>query len=70
MNPWGNFDVDPNIKVLELRIHQSIRDPNAANTGAERSRRHRHAFANLQRSLLPVEGPELRVLEQLGIGFA
>src|SRR6202142_848795 len=61
----GDFDFPAQFKILELRIHQRV-DADAADARLEGSSRHRYAVANLQRSLLPIHGANLWLLNKLG----
>ena len=61
-----DVDVDAHIQILELRVDQRV-DADAADAGLERSGRDRHAVADLQRSLLPIQSANLWILKQLGV---
>ncbi len=64
-----NVDIDADVEILELRIHQRV-DADAANAGLERSGGNRHAVADLQRGLLPIQRANLRILNQFGVAVA
>src|SRR6201987_648034 len=65
----GDVDVHAHIQVLKLSITEKIY-PHATHAGLERARRDRHAIADLQRRLLPIQGAYLRILQQFRIGVA
>src|SRR5208283_1932628 len=61
-----DINVYADVNVIELGIDQGI-DAYAANSGLKRTGGHGNALANLQRSLLSVEGADLRLLQNPGI---
>ena len=69
MHMRRDIDIDADIQILELRIDQRV-DTHPADAGLERSSRDRHTVANLQRSLLPVQRANLRILNKLGVALA
>ncbi len=66
MNLGRDVDVDADVQILELGIDQRV-NTDAANAGLERAGGYRDAVADLQRSLLAIQGADLRVLDELHI---
>ncbi len=64
-----NVDIHADINVVELSIDQRI-DADTADARLERAGGHRHALANLQRSLLTVGSTDLRLLDKLATAVA
>src|SRR5215472_4852573 len=62
-------DVDADIQILKLRVHQRV-DSDATDAGLERSSRDGDPIADFQRSFLAIERANLRILNQLGIAVA
>src|SRR5208282_4695394 len=56
-------------EILKLSVNQRV-DADASDSGLERSRGHRHSFADLERRLLVIQGANLRVLQHLRIAVA
>src|SRR5438309_545692 len=69
MDARRNVDVDAHIEILKLGVDQRI-DADSADSGLERTGCYGHAIADLQRGLLPVQRPNLRVLDDLGVAVA
>ena len=64
-----DVNVHAHIEILKLRVDQRV-NAHASNAGLKRSRRDRHAIADLQRSLLPIKRANLRILDKFGVGVA
>ena len=64
MNVWSNVYVYPYVQILKLGIHQGV-DTDAPDAGLKRSRGHRNTLPYLQGRFLPVQGTDLRILDQL-----
>src|SRR6266446_561107 len=69
MHAGSDVNVDADIKVLKLGIDERI-DSHSTNAGLKRTRRYRHAIADLQRRLLPVQSADLWILDELGVAVA
>ena len=69
MHARSNVDIDADIQVLELSIDKRV-DSHSTDAGLKRTRCYRHSVANLQCCLLSVQGANLGILDELGVGVA
>src|SRR5215475_5121315 len=66
VHPRCDVDIHAHIEILELRVDQRI-DPHAADPGLKRAGGHGNSVADFESGLLPIEGANLRILNDLGV---
>ena len=66
MDTGRHVNVYAHIEILKLGVNQRV-NADATDARLERTCGYRDAVTNLERSLLPIDGTDLRVLDQLCI---